>query len=86
MENTGGKRLSTEIMVTCLKCWEDVTEKMYCFPCKARESIFLFRLAGTDRKMYRTSYFLKDFGSSALLDALAFGAAILSLCYIGIPV
>lgn len=63
MEESGGERLSREIMAPCLKCWEDVTEKMYCFPCKARASIFLFRLAGTDRKMYGMSYCLKDFSS-----------------------
>lgn len=74
-------------MIPCLKCWEGVTEKMYCFLCKARESIFLFRPAGTDRKMHKMSHFLKDFSSSALLAvALALEAAVLSLCYIGILV
>lgn len=76
MQKCGEKRLSREIMAPCLKCWEDVTEKMYCFPCKARAPIFLFSLAGTDRKMYGKSYFLKGFSSSALLAvALAFEAA-----------
>jgi len=63
-------------MVPCLKCWEDVTEKMYCFPRKARGSIFLFRIADMNRKVYRMSYFLRGFSSSTLLTVtLDFEAA-----------
>lgn len=62
-------------MVPCLKHGEDVTEKMYCFPCRDRGSILLFRIAGMGRKG-RMSYLLKDFSSSTLLAViLCFEAA-----------
>lgn len=67
------KRLHREIMVPCLKCWENG------FRCKSRWSIFLFRIEGMDRKVYKMSYFLKDFSSSTLV-AVTLGFEAGSIC------
>lgn len=67
------KRLYIEIIVPCLKCWENG------FPCKARGSIFSLRIEGMDRKVYKMSYFLKDFSSSTLV-AVTLGFEAGSIC------